>query len=43
MITSVLNGEILEGYTSDPRGHSVSILGKKDDMFIRTVCGLKDE
>ena len=43
VITSILNGEILEDYSDDPRGHSVLIIGKKDDIFIHTVCGLKDE
>lgn len=43
VITSILNGEILEDYLDDPRGHSVLILGKKDNMFIHTVCGLKDD
>jgi hypothetical protein len=43
VITSILNGDILEDYTDDPRGHSVLILGKKDDIYIHTVCGIKDD
>ncbi|MCG0275664.1 MAG: DUF4258 domain-containing protein [Thermosediminibacteraceae bacterium] len=43
VLTSILNGEILEDYPEDPRGHSVLILGRKDETYIHTVCGLKDD
>jgi len=42
VVTSILNGEILEDYQEDSRGHSVLILGKKDDTCIYTVCGLRE-
>lgn len=43
VLVSILNGEIIETYPDDPRGYSCLILGKKDDCFIHTVCGFKND
>ncbi|MBP2071604.1 MAG: hypothetical protein PWQ59_1546 [Thermoanaerobacterium sp.] len=43
VLTSILNGEILEDYPDDPRGHSCLILGKKDDRYVHTVCGFQNK
>ncbi|AEM78214.1 DUF4258 domain-containing protein [Thermoanaerobacter wiegelii] len=43
VLVSILNGEIIETYPEDPRGYSCLVLGRKDELFIHTVCGfIKD-
>ncbi|MDY0082617.1 MAG: DUF4258 domain-containing protein [Ignavibacteriaceae bacterium] len=37
---AILNGEILENYSDDPRGKSYLILGYSEKKAIHIVCGL---
>lgn len=37
--TAILNGEILEDYSDDPRGPSCLVLGYSQNMAIHIVCG----
>jgi hypothetical protein len=37
--TAISNGEILENYPDDPRGHSCLILGYSQNRPIHIVCG----
>jgi hypothetical protein len=37
---AILNGEVLENYTDDPRGKSCLILGYSQEKAIHVVCGL---
>ncbi|MDI3535336.1 MAG: hypothetical protein PWQ82_1701 [Thermosediminibacterales bacterium] len=43
VLTSILNGEILENYKNDPRGESCLILGYSDGKPVHTVCGFRSE
>lgn len=43
VLTSILNGEILEDYKNDPRGESCLILGHSNGNPIHTVCGFRSE
>jgi hypothetical protein len=41
---AVLEGEVIEDYPTDPRGHSCLILGRGDNARpIHVVCSPKDE
>ena len=38
---SIFNGEILEDYPDDKRGHSCLILGYSGNKALHTICGIK--
>src|SRR5690625_571204 len=40
LLFSLIQGEIIEDYPNDPRGHSCLILSYIDNEPVHTVCGL---
>ena len=36
----ILNGEIIEDYPEDPRGHSCLVMGCSNNKYIHIVCAL---
>jgi len=43
LLFSLIQGEIIEDYPNDPRGHSCLILSYIDNEPVHTVCGLTGE
>jgi hypothetical protein len=44
VIMAIINGEIIEDYSDDPRGHSCLVLGHTgENRSIHIVCSLNDE
>jgi len=40
---AVMNGEVIEDYPEDSRGHSCLLLGLGNERFVHVVCAPKDE
>ncbi|GGB46912.1 hypothetical protein GCM10011409_25540 [Lentibacillus populi] len=42
LVISLIEGEIIEDYPDDPRGHSCLILSYIKNQSVHTVCAIKD-
>lgn len=40
---TILNGELVEEYPEDRRGHSYLLMGQGDERIIHVVCAPKDQ